>query len=42
VEYGKLIPLLPRDTLYVLEMSPRRTSEEITTAAAEWTKRFGA
>jgi len=42
VEYAKLIPLLPRDTLYVFEMSPRRTSEEITTAAAEWIKRFGA
>ena len=42
VEYDRLIPLLPKDTLYVFEMSPRRTKEEITTALALWKERFGA
>jgi sugar phosphate isomerase/epimerase len=41
VEYKRLIPLLPRDTLYVFEMSPRRTAEEITEARAKWIARFG-
>jgi hypothetical protein len=41
VEYDKLIPLLPPNTLYVFEMSPRRTKEEITTALAKWKARFG-
>jgi len=42
VEYDRLIPLLPRDTLYVFEMSPRRTVEEITTARDKWVQKFGA
>lgn len=42
VEYDKLIPLLPKDTYYVFEMSPRRTNEEIITAHAKWKERFGA
>lgn len=42
VEYDRLIPLLPRDTLYVFEMSPRRTAEEITTAREKWIAKFGA
>jgi sugar phosphate isomerase/epimerase len=42
VEYDRLIPLLPRDTLYVFEMSPRRTAEEITTAREKWIQKFGA
>jgi hypothetical protein len=41
VEYDRLIPLLPKDTLYVFEMSPRRTKEEITTSLAQWKERFG-
>jgi sugar phosphate isomerase/epimerase len=41
VDYDSLIPLLPRDTLFVFEMSPRRTVEEITTARAKWIERFG-
>jgi sugar phosphate isomerase/epimerase len=41
VEYKRLIPLLPRDTLYVFEMSPRRTVEEITEARTKWIARFG-
>lgn len=40
VEYHKLIPLLPRETLFVFEMSPRRTAEEITTSLARWKKEF--
>jgi len=42
VEYSKLIPLLPPDTLFVFEMSPRRTAEEITTARDKWVRKFGA
>jgi hypothetical protein len=41
VEYDRLIPLLPHDTLYVFEMSPRRTVEEITTARDKWIQKFG-
>jgi len=41
VEYHRLIPLLPKDTLYVFEMSPRRTVEEITTSLARWKEQFG-
>jgi sugar phosphate isomerase/epimerase len=41
VEYDRLIPLLPKDTLFVFEMSPRRTVEEITTALAKWREKFG-
>jgi len=41
VEYHRLIPLLPKDTLYVFEMSPRRTVEEITTSLARWREKFG-
>jgi hypothetical protein len=41
VDYDSLIPLLPRDTLFVFEMSPRRTVEEITTARTKWIERFG-
>ena len=41
VEYDKLMPLIPKGMLYVFEMSPRRTKEEITTALAKWKERFG-
>jgi hypothetical protein len=41
VEYDKLIPLIPANMLFVFEMSPRRTREEITTAFAKWKERFG-
>jgi sugar phosphate isomerase/epimerase len=41
VEYDKLVPLIPKGMLYVFEMSPRRTKEEITTALAKWKERFG-
>lgn len=42
VEYDQLIPLLPKDTLFVFEMSPRRTKEEIITARDKWVEKFGA
>jgi len=42
VEYDALIPLLPADTLFVFEMSPRRTVEEIVKGRELWEKRFGA
>jgi sugar phosphate isomerase/epimerase len=42
VEYDKLIPLIPPHTLFVFEMSPRRTAEEITTSLAKWKERFGS
>ena len=42
VEYDKLIPLIPDNTLFVFEMSPRRTAEEITTSLAKWKERFGS
>ncbi len=42
VEYDALIPLLPPDTLFVFEMSPRRTREEILEARDKWIAKFGA
>ncbi len=42
VEYDALIPMLPRDTLFVFEMSPRRTREEILEGKEKWIERFGA
>jgi sugar phosphate isomerase/epimerase len=42
VEYDRLVPLLPPDTLYVFEMSPRRTAEEIVESRDKWVKTFGA
>lgn len=41
IEYDKLIPLLPKNCLFVWEMSPRRTKEEITGALKTWRERFG-
>jgi sugar phosphate isomerase/epimerase len=42
IHYDELIPLLPKDTLFVFEMSPRRTKEEIIEAREKWTQKFGA
>ena len=42
VEYDKLLPLLPPDMLFVFEMSPRRTRDEIVTSLAKWKERYGA
>lgn len=40
VEYDRLLPMIPKDMLFVLEMSPRRTVEEITVSRAKWKERF--
>jgi hypothetical protein len=32
---------LPKDTLFVFEMSPRKTREEIMTAREKWVAKFG-
>jgi sugar phosphate isomerase/epimerase len=41
VDYDTLLGMLPEDTLFVFEMSPRRTVEEITEARDKWVQRFG-
>jgi sugar phosphate isomerase/epimerase len=42
IDYDQLIPLLPEDTLFVFEMSPRRTREEIIEAREKWSSKYGA
>ena len=44
VPYDELVELLPKkgDTLFVFEMSPRRTREEILQAREKWIQKFGA
>lgn len=42
VDFAKLVPLLPRDLLYVWEMSPRKTAEDIKRSVVLWKERFGA
>jgi sugar phosphate isomerase/epimerase len=42
VEFDRLMPIIPKETLFVFEMSPRRTREEITTARDKWVAKFGA
>jgi sugar phosphate isomerase/epimerase len=41
VPYDQLLALLPKETLFVFEMSPRRTREEIMTAREKWVEKFG-
>lgn len=43
VPYDELVPLMPRQnkTLFVFEMSPRRTREEIMEAREKWVAKFG-
>ncbi len=41
IDYDPLISMLPRDTLFVFEMSPRRTIEEIVEGRDKWIARFG-
>jgi sugar phosphate isomerase/epimerase len=41
IDYDRIIPLLPKDCLFVWEMSPRRTTEEIIESLTRWKKRFG-
>lgn len=42
VDYEKLIPLIPKGMLFVWEMSPRRTREEIAESLRLWKERFGS
>jgi sugar phosphate isomerase/epimerase len=42
VDLEKLVPLLPADCLYVWELSPRKTAEEIRLSLATWKERFGS
>ncbi len=42
INYDELIPLLPKDALFVFEMSPRRTREEIIEAREKWIPKYGA
>jgi sugar phosphate isomerase/epimerase len=42
VDLEKLVPLLPKDCLYVWELSPRKTADEIRKSVAAWKQRFGS
>jgi sugar phosphate isomerase/epimerase len=42
VNYDKLIPLLPKNCLFVWEMSPRRNAKEIKQAVQKWRQHFGS
>jgi sugar phosphate isomerase/epimerase len=42
VKYAKLIPKLPKDCLFVFELRPRISREEIVTAAERWKKLFSS
>lgn len=42
VDLQKLVPLLPANCLFVWEMSPRKTAEEIKRSVVLWKERFGA
>ena len=42
VDLDKLVPLLPPDCLYVWELSPRKTAEEILRSVAAWKEHFPA
>jgi len=41
VAYDKIVPLLDKDCLFVWEMGPRRTKEQIMQSLALWKERFG-
>ena len=41
VDLEKLVPLLPPNCLFVWEMSPRKTAEEIRRSVSLWKDRFG-
>jgi sugar phosphate isomerase/epimerase len=42
IDYGKLVPLLPPDKLFVWEMSPRKKADEIAGSLQKWRERFGS
>ncbi|HEV7401393.1 MAG TPA: sugar phosphate isomerase/epimerase family protein [Chthoniobacteraceae bacterium] len=41
VPYDALLALLPKETLFVFEMSPRKNREEIMVAREKWAAKFG-
>jgi sugar phosphate isomerase/epimerase len=41
VDLEKLVPLLPSNCLFVWEMSPRKTADEILQSVQDWKERFG-
>jgi sugar phosphate isomerase/epimerase len=41
VDLAKLVPLLPPDLLYVWEMSPRKTADEIRRSVTLWKEHYG-
>jgi sugar phosphate isomerase/epimerase len=41
IDLARLIPLLPAECLYVWEMSPRKTADEIRRSVAIWEGRYG-
>jgi sugar phosphate isomerase/epimerase len=41
VDFEKLVPLLPSTCLFVWEMSPRKTADEIRQSMTAWRERFG-
>ena len=41
VDLAKLVPLLPRDCLWVWELSPRQGADEIRRSVETWKKHFG-
>ena len=41
IDYGRLMPLLPKDIPLVWELHPRRKSTDIKQALATWKERFG-
>jgi sugar phosphate isomerase/epimerase len=41
IDLEKLVPLLPPSCLFVWEMSPRKTAEEIRRSVTTWKERFG-
>jgi sugar phosphate isomerase/epimerase len=41
VELEKLVPLLPANCLFVWEMSPRKTADDIRRSVALWKEKFG-
>lgn len=41
IDYAALVPLLPRDIPFVIELHPNREASEIVAAADRWRKEFG-
>ncbi|MEO6872677.1 MAG: TIM barrel protein [Chthoniobacterales bacterium] len=41
IDLEKLVPLLPSNCLFVWEMSPRKTADEICRSVTTWKERFG-